>query len=142
MSASSSVPNNIEPTGNKTVTFGFYILAILLNFCLAAQVLTVGLAQFGDPTWWNTHVLLVRGYSILPLIMVALVYIFPFPKRVRVLTTIMPVLLLLLFGTAHVPLPSLLPVAILHPLLGFAIFSMSSTIIHRVGHLVKEQKEA
>jgi hypothetical protein len=38
-------------------------IAVLFNFCLIAQLLTVGLAVFDDPTWWNIHVLLVRGYG-------------------------------------------------------------------------------
>jgi hypothetical protein len=39
---------------------GFLAIAVLFNLCLIAQLLTVGLAVFDDPTWWNIHVLLAR----------------------------------------------------------------------------------
>ena len=50
---------------------GFLAIAVLFNFCLIAQLLTVGLAVFDDPTWWHIHVLLVRGYSGLVVLLLA-----------------------------------------------------------------------
>lgn len=47
----------------------FYATLIVFNLCLIAQVLTVGVAYFTDPTWWDVHVWLVRGYSGLSLIL-------------------------------------------------------------------------
>jgi hypothetical protein len=42
---------------------GFLAIVILFNLCLVAQLLTVGLAVFYDPSWWSIHIWLVRGYS-------------------------------------------------------------------------------
>jgi hypothetical protein len=40
---------------------GFCITAIGFNLCLIAQLLTVGVAYFVDPIWWNVHVWRVCG---------------------------------------------------------------------------------
>ncbi|MFB2837996.1 DUF6220 domain-containing protein [Floridanema evergladense] len=119
---------------------GFYIIAVLFNLCLVAQVLTVGLAYFGNSGWWNTHVWLVRSYSGLSLILLLWVYLVSFPQRVRMLTLSLPILLALQFFTIHGQLPLPFSLAILHPLLGFSLFSVSSTLVHRVGHLLSPAK--
>lgn len=113
---------------------GFYALALLFNLCLIAQVLTVGLAYFYNPEWWNTHVLLVRGYSILAPIMLLWVFISPFPQRVRKLVISTLVLLGLQFITIHLKSP--LNISVLHPLIGFSLFNISTTLVHRVQHVV------
>ena len=113
---------------------GFYALALLFNLCLIAQVLTVGLAYFYNPEWWNTHVLLVRGYSILVPIMLLWVFISPFPQRVRKLVISTLVLLGLQFITIHLKSP--LNISVLHPLIGFSLFNISTTLVHRVQHVV------
>jgi hypothetical protein len=48
---------------------GFYATAIVFNLCLIAQLITVGVAYFNDPAWWNIHVWLVQGYSGLSLVL-------------------------------------------------------------------------
>ncbi|MBD1912848.1 hypothetical protein H6F91_20000 [Leptolyngbya sp. FACHB-8] len=123
-------------TSPKPAITGFYAIAVLFNLCLVAQVLTVGLAYFDNPVWWNTHVWLVRGYSGLSLVLLAWVYWIPFPQRVRMLTLSLPILLGLQFLTIHGQLLLPVPLAIFHPLLGFSLFSVSSTLVHRVGHLL------
>jgi hypothetical protein len=52
----------------------------------------------------------------------------------------MPVLLGLQFLTIH--LKSLLPLAVLHPLIGFTLFSISSTLVHRVRRVVFPKPDA
>ncbi|MBW4605629.1 MAG: hypothetical protein KME29_40290 [Calothrix sp. FI2-JRJ7] len=113
---------------------GFYVLALLFNLCLIAQVLTVGLAYFYNPEWWNTHVLLVRGYSLLAPVMLLWVFLSPFPQRVRKLTASIPVLLGLQFITIYLKLP--VNAGVLHPLIGFSLFNVSTTLVHRVQHFV------
>ena len=109
---------------------GFYALAILFNLCLIAQLLTVGIAYFEDSSWWNIHVLLVRGYSGLSLILLVGSAIIPFTKRIRFLAASLPVLLALQFGSIHVQTP--LHLEVLHPLIGFTLVYVSSTLVHRV----------
>lgn len=113
----------------------FYIFAVLFNICLIAQVLTVGLAYFYNPEWWNVHVWLVRGYSGLSLILLVGAYWIPFPPKVRSLAVSLPVLLGLQFVTIH--LKFTLPLGILHPLIGFALFSASTSLVHRVWQIIK-----
>jgi copper chaperone CopZ len=112
------------------ISKGFYLLVVFFNLCLNAQVLTVGLAYFYNPEWWNVHVWLVRSYSGLSLILLAGVYAVPFPRRVRSLTSSMPILLLLQFLTIH--LKTDIPLAVVHPLIGFSLFTASTTLVHRV----------
>ncbi|MBW4615328.1 MAG: hypothetical protein KME21_19045 [Desmonostoc vinosum HA7617-LM4] len=112
----------------------FSRVASLFNICLLAQVLTVGIAYFHNPEWWKIHIWLVRGYSWLSLLLLVWVFLNPFPQRVRSLTVSMPVLLGMQFLTIH--LKSSLPLAVLHPLIGFMLFSVSTTLVHRARHLV------
>jgi hypothetical protein len=125
----------------KPAIIGFYALAVLFNLCLVAQVLTVGLAYFDNPAWWNTHVWLVRGYSGLSLVLLAWVYWIPMPQRVRMLTFSLPILLGLQFLTIHTQLSLPISLAIFHPLLGFFLFSASTTLVHRVGNVVFPKKD-
>lgn len=128
-------PGNAQASLKPAIT-GFYIVAVLFNLCLVVQVLTVGLAYFDNPGWWNTHIWLVRGYSGLSLVLLAWVYWIPFPQRVRMLTFSLPILLGLQFLTIHEQLPLPVPLAIFHPLLGFSLFSASTTLVHRVRHIL------
>lgn len=135
-----STPEDTQASLKLPIT-GFYAIAILFNLCLVAQVLTVGLAYFDNPAWWHTHVWLVRGYSGLSLVLLAWVYWIPMSQRIRMLTLSLPILLGLQFLTIHGQLPLPVPLAIFHPLLGFSLFSASSTLVHRVGHIVFPKKE-
>lgn len=133
-------PEDVQASPKLAIT-GFYAIAILFNLCLVAQVLTVGLAYFDNPTWWNTHVWLVRGYSGLSLVLLAWVYWIPMPQRIRILTLSLPILLGLQFLTIHGQLPLPVPLAIFHPLLGFSLFSASTILVHRAGHLFPGKNE-
>jgi copper chaperone CopZ len=113
---------------------GFFILVVIFNLCLNAQVLTVGLAYFYNPEWWKAHMWLVRSYSGLSLILLVWVYCITVPRRVRHLTVSMPVLLGFQFLTIHFKTP--IPLAIVHPLIGFTLFLVSTTLVHRVNRFL------
>lgn len=115
----------------RWIALGFLTLAVFFNLCLVAQVLTVGLAIFYSSEWWNIHVWLVRGYGGLTIILLLLVYLSPFPQRVRNLTASMPVFLGLQFLTIHL----MLPLKVLHPLSGIMLFSVSTTLVHHAQRL-------
>ncbi|MFB2772466.1 DUF6220 domain-containing protein [Pelatocladus sp. BLCC-F211] len=136
MAISSS--SNTVRTSTYWIQIAFFSVVVLFNICLNLQVLTVGLAYFYDPEWWKVHVWLVRGYSGLTLLLLGLVFLSPFPKRVRGLTISMPVLLALQFITIHLnpPLPLPLSLSVLHPLIGFSLFSASTTLVHRTQHFI------
>lgn len=132
-------PTTAQP---RLAVIGFYSVAILFNLCLDAQLLTVGLAHFENPSWWQIHVWLVRGYSGLSLVLVAWVYGTSFPRRIRILTVSMPILLGIQFLTIHWhPLFLPVPLAIVHPLVGVFLVSVSSTLVHRVWHIVSPQNQ-
>lgn len=120
---------NIAQPSVRWTQIGFYAITVCFNLCLIAQVLTVGMAYFYHPKWWAIHIGLVRGYSGLSLILLGWVFLSPFPQRVRSLATSLPVLLGLQFLTIHLKTP--LPLAVLHPLIGFTLFSVSTTLVHR-----------
>jgi hypothetical protein len=110
---------------------GFYTTSILFNICLIAQVLTVGVAYFTDPAWWNVHIWLVRGYSGLSLILGVGAYIAPFSPKIQRLAASLPLLLGVQFCSIHLKTP--LHLEVLHPLVGFMLFYVSSTLVHEVG---------
>lgn len=128
-----SSSNGVQSSG-RWMQVVFFTIVVFFNLCLNAQVLTVGLAYFYNPEWWNIHIGLVRGFSGLSLILLVLVFLTPFPKRVRSLTASIPVLLGLQFLTIHLKLP--FPPAVFHPLIGFTLFSVSTTLVHRTQRFV------
>jgi len=129
-----------DRTPARWVQLGFYTTSIVFNLCLIAQVLTVGVAYFTDPTWWEVHVWLVRGYSGLSLILLGGSLIAPFSNRIRSLAASLPVLLGLQFCSIHLKTP--LHLEVLHPLIGFTLFYVSSSLVHRLSHEVFNKSDA
>ena len=123
-----------EMDDKSWVELGFYAISIIFNVCLIAQVLTVGVAYFTDPAWWNIHVWLVRGYGGLSLILLAGSLMAPFSARIRSLTASLPVLLGFQFCSIHLKTP--LHLEVLHPLIGFTLLYVSSSLIHHVSREV------
>jgi hypothetical protein len=119
---------------------GFLTIAVLFNFCLIAQLLTVGLAVFDDPTWWHIHVVLVRGYGGLVVLLLAGLFLHTFPQKIVMLTVGLGILLTLQFITGH--LNQTFHLGIIHPLLGFSLFTSSTTLVHRAWHEVFDHSDA
>lgn len=132
-----ALENDLDITLSNGVKIGFYVISIVFNVCLIAQVLTVGVAYFSDPAWWTVHVWLVRGYSGLSLILLAGALIAPFSGRVRSLAVSLPVLLALQFCSIHLKTP--LHLEVLHPLMGFTLFYVSSNLVHRISREYMKQ---
>ena len=74
-----SKPTQISRSWTQIV---FLAIAVLFNLCLVVQMLTVGLAVFYDPGWWNIHVWLVRGYGGLVALLLTGLFINPFSRRI------------------------------------------------------------
>lgn len=129
-----------QTASNRWIQLGFYGVAVLFNLCLIAQVLTVGVAYFSDPAWWNVHVWLVRGYSGLSLILLVGALIAPFSNRIRSLAATLPVLLGLQFYSIYVK--TSLHLEVLHPLIGFSLFYVSSSLVHRVSSEMFNKSDA
>ncbi|MEG4117266.1 DUF6220 domain-containing protein [Microcoleus sp. N9_B4] len=125
--------SEIEPDGTPTrgILISFYVTSIIFNVCLIAQLLTVGVAYFNNPAWWNIHVWFVRGYSGLSLVLLGWSLIAPFSRRIRHLAASLPVLLGLQFSSIHLTSP--LHLEILHPLIGFTLLYVSSSLVHSIG---------
>lgn len=120
----------VESTDPDWRQIGFYGISIVFNLCLVAQVLSVGIAYFSDPTWWAIHVWLVRGYGGLSLVLLCGALTLPFSDKIRSLTASLPVLLGLQFCSIHLKTP--LHLEVLHPLIGFTLFYVSSSLVHHV----------
>jgi Family of unknown function (DUF6220) len=128
------LPSEQPQISRSWTQIGFVTLAVLFNFCLMAQLLTVGLAVFDDASWWHIHVWLVRGYSGLVVLLLAGLFINPFPRKIQMLTVGLSILLTLQFITGHLNQPFHL--GILHPLIGFSLFTSSTTLVHRSWRVV------
>ena len=105
-------------------------IAILFNLCLVAQLLTVGLAVFMDTSWWQIHRWLVRGYGGLAVLLAVSSLVMAYSQRIRTLAQAAVILLALQFATVHIHQP--LPLDIFHPLIGFTLFTVSTTLVHRL----------
>jgi hypothetical protein len=122
--------SSIDRAPIQWMQMGFYATSIVFNLCLVAQLLTVGVAYFISPIWWNIHVWLVRGYGGLSLVLLGWSFIAPFPPQIQRLAASLPVLLGLQFASIHLKTP--LHLEILHPLIGFSLLYVSSSLVHRV----------
>jgi len=120
----------IDRPDRSAMQVGFYATSVVFNLCLITQLLTVGIAYFISPAWWNIHVWLVRGYSGLSLLLLGWSFITPFSPQIQRLTASLPVLLGLQFLSIH--LKSSLRLEILHPLIRFLLLYISSSLVHRV----------
>jgi hypothetical protein len=120
----------IDHADRSTMPVGFYATSVVFNLCLITQLLTVGIAYFINPAWWNIHVWLVRGYGGLSLVLLGWSFITPFPPQIQRLTASLPVLLGLQFVSIHLKSP--LHLEILHPLIGFSLLYVSSSLVHHV----------
>lgn len=120
----------IDRAPARWTQIGFYATSIVFNVCLIFQLLTVGIAYFNNPAWWNIHVWLVRGYSGLSLVLLGWSFIAPFSRRIRYLVASLPVLLGLQFASIHLKSP--LHLEVFHPLIGFTLLSVSSSLVHRL----------
>jgi len=129
-----------DRTCPRWMQIGFYATSIVFNLCLIAQVLTVGVAYFENPAWWDIHVWLVRGYSGLSLILLAGSLIASFSDRIRLLAASLPVLLGLQFCSIHLKTP--LHQEVLHPLIGFTLLYVSSSLVHRVSREMFNKPDA
>lgn len=130
----------LERTGSDWRQRGFYGISVVFNLCLVAQVLSVGVAYFSDPSWWTIHVWLVRGYSGLSLVLLGGAWTLPLSKRIRSLAASLPVLLLFQFCSIHLNTPFHLQV--LHPLIGFTLFYVSSSLVHHVWREIADCSES
>lgn len=128
MTTTTEIERNVAAT--DWVKVAFYAISILFNICLIAQVLTVGVAYFSAPAWWTIHAWLVRGYGGLSLILPIGSFIAPFSNRVRSLAASLPVLLGLQFCSIRLQTP--LHLEVLYPLIGFTLFYVSSSLVHRL----------
>ena len=120
----------VTSPSKRWTQIGFLAIAVLFNICLAAQLLTVGGAVFYDAKWWSIHVWLVRGYGGLVVLLLAGLFINPFPRKIQTLTASLAILLILQFITIHLNHP--LPLGVFHPLIGFSLFTSSTTLVHQV----------
>ncbi|MCC3420781.1 MAG: hypothetical protein JGK24_30555 [Microcoleus sp. PH2017_29_MFU_D_A] len=123
-----------DRTPMRWMPIGFYATSVVFNLCLIAQLLTVGFAYFVNPAWWDIHVWLVRGYSGLSLLLLGWSLLTRFSPQIQRLTASLPVLLGLQFLTIHLNTPFHLEV--LHPLIGFTLVFVSSTLVHSVGRIL------
>lgn len=124
-------PNSeIDRTPTHWMQIGFYATSVVFNLCLMAQLLTVGVAYFISPAWWDIHVWLVRGYGGLSFLLLGWSFITPFSPQIQRLAASLPVLLGIQFASIHLKSP--LHLEILHPLIGFSLLYVSSSLIHRV----------
>jgi hypothetical protein len=139
MSANSEVDGD-RTSPHRWMQISFYAAATVFNLCLIAQLLTVGVAYFNDPAWWDIHVWLVRGYCGLSLILLGGSLIAPFSDRIRSLAASLPVLLGLQFCSIHLKTP--LHLEVLHPLIGFTLLYVSSSLVHRVSREVFNKSDA
>lgn len=125
-----NLPSEHRQSSKSWTQIGCLAIAILFNICLVAQLLTVGLAVFYDSTWWSLHVWLVRSYAGSAVLLFIGLSIEAFPRKIKVLAGVLVILLGLQFITSHFNHP--LPLGVLHPLIGFSLFTSSTTLVHLV----------
>ncbi|MBW4693942.1 MAG: hypothetical protein KME27_19535 [Lyngbya sp. HA4199-MV5] len=128
MTINVEIDRNAAP--RRWMLVSFYVASVVFNLCLIAQLLTVGIAYFVDPAWWQVHVWLVRSYSGLSILLLIWSFIAAYSPQIQRLTISLVVLLGLQFCSIHLQTP--LHLNVLHPLIGFSLLYISSSLVHRV----------
>lgn len=82
----------------------------------------------------------MRGYGGLAVLLLAGLLINPFPQKIKMLTAGLVTILTLQFITVRLNHP--LHLGILHPLLGFLLFTSSTTLVHRSWHEVLDRSDS
>lgn len=123
-----------DRTPTRWMQIGFYATSIIFNICLIAQLLTVEVAHFNNPSLWNIHVWLVRGYGGLSLVLLGWAFIAQFSRRIRYFSASLPVLLGLQIASIHLKNP--LHLEVLHPLIGFTLLYVYSSLVHTTSRIV------
>jgi len=90
-------------------------------------------------TQLDIHVWLVRGYGGLAILLLAGLFVNPFSRKIQTLTVSMILLLTLQFITGHLEHPFYL--GIFHPLIGFSLFTSSTTLVHKVWREVFKESD-
>ena len=87
MTTCSEIGRDLTPA--RGILISFYVTSIIFNVCLIAQLLTVGIAYFNNPAWWNIHVWLVRGYGGLSLVLLGWSFVAPFREHLIFVKTLL-----------------------------------------------------
>jgi hypothetical protein len=130
--------SEIKPD-KRWISVMFYVIAITFNLCLVAQLLTVGIAYFDNPAWWNIHIGLVRGYGGLSIVLWGISLIAQFFRKIKYLSAALSILIGLQFASIHLKTP--LHLEIFHPLIGFSLFYVSSSLVHATSRTLSSKAE-
>jgi len=87
----------------KISRFVFLGLACLLVVSVLVQIFMAGMALFTDSAYWRSHVIFVRIFEYLPILMLIFSFAGKLPKSLRWLSLLLFVLIWAQYFTAHVP---------------------------------------
>lgn len=104
----------------------FIALAWVLVLCIAIQTLLAGLAVFSDARWWGSHVMFVRFFELVPLLML----VFAFAGKLRAVLKWHCAALLLLIVLQHAT-ANVAAVGALHPVIALVMFWLALATARR-----------
>lgn len=106
----------------------FVYLAVAFSLSVAIQVLIAGIAIFVDPVKWKTHIIFVRIFEYIPLLMLIFSFLGNLPTSLRWHSLGLFLLIMGMYATANIT--SVIPIAgAFHPVIALIMFWISVSII-------------
>jgi len=112
--------------GGRFSRAAFIFLAWALVLCVVAQTLIAGLAVFGNAEWWRNHVIFVRIFEYLPLLMLVFAFAGKMPATLKWHSVALIVLIILQYFTANTPWAGAL-----HPVIALLMFWLALATARR-----------
>lgn len=111
--------------------------------CLLIQVFLAGMAVFMSRSWWAMHTMFAHIIGVLTLILLAVVFLGRFPKKVWKLTVLIVFLLLMQGMTIHLShIPNLSLTAAFHPVNALLLFWVATATGWKTWRIVTSQTSA
>ncbi|WP_238402892.1 DUF6220 domain-containing protein [Paenibacillus mesophilus] len=104
--------------------------------CIVIQVFIAGLAVFGEPSHWHSHVLFVHLFEYLPLLMLLFAFIGKLPAAPKWQSFGLFLLVFSQYLTANLP-----GTGALHPVIAVALFWFSLSVARRAGGYIAKSVE-
>ncbi|MEF3307253.1 DUF6220 domain-containing protein [Paenibacillus sp. GYB003] len=104
--------------------------------CIVVQAFIAGMAVFGDPAQWHSHVVFVHLFEYIPLLMLLFAFIGKLPAAPKWQSFGLFLLVFSQYMTANLP-----GAGALHPVVAVALFGLSVSVARRAAGFCAKSAE-
>lgn len=111
-------------------TYAYVILAMIFAACVMGQVFLAGMAIFGKTVFWSWHVVFIRYFEYVPILMIIFAFTGRLSRELRWMPFGLIILIAVQYFTANMADSSWL-VAAVHPVTGMGMFVLAMNIVRK-----------